>query len=87
MEEIDPPTTGHKTQAFVYGTIISALLDNIFYNHIFPLSCRGRRDETLLFEIHCYMQVSESWKVATSTNWVWHAFQVNNADVVASLLA
>jgi hypothetical protein len=40
--------TGHETQAFDCGTIIPTLPNTILYDHIYPLLCKGREDETLL---------------------------------------
>jgi hypothetical protein len=61
-----PDVTSHETHAFDYGTIIPAILDIIFYSHIYPLMCKGIEDEVFLNDIRKYKKVYKSWKVATS---------------------
>lgn len=63
-----------QMQAFDCGTIIPTVPNIIFYIHIYPLLCKGREDEALLNDIHKYMKVCKSWKVATSINFLWCVF-------------
>jgi hypothetical protein len=84
MAQMLPNVVGHKSQPFDCDTITPTLPNNILYSHIYLLMCKGREDETLLSDIHKYMQDCKSSKVATFVTFVWRAFQITKANVRTS---
>jgi hypothetical protein len=82
-------TLGAKTKTQDYNalaSVITRLPDDLFCTHIFLCMCLGAspKDEDILSCCHRWRQVSHAWKGAVQTNSIWHAFQVNNANVSAS---
>jgi hypothetical protein len=68
--------TSHQTQVDCGGNIILGLPSNVFKSMIFLNMCKGVDNCALLESLHGWRLVSKGWKEMSSTNVIWHVFQM-----------